>query len=831
MQFPESWLREFCNPDLTAQEIADALTMAGFEVEELEPAAPPFTQVVVGEITSCAAHPNADRLQVCQVDIGAAFTSQPAQETIEGGTAGLLNIVCGAPNARAGLRVPVALVGAQLLPDTNGKPFAIKQGKLRGVPSQGMLCSANELGIDEDVSGLLELPLDAPLGQDIREYLQLDELIFTLKLTPNLGHGLSIYGVARELSAITGAALNTPKIAAVAATIDTILPVQVQAADLCGRFSGRLIQGINPQAPSPRWLIDRLSRCGQRSVSPLVDISNYVMFEYGQPTHIFDADAIVGDMQVRWAQAGESLKLLNGNTVQLDETVGVIADAKAVESLAGIMGGDATAVGDTTKNIYVEAAFWYPDAIAGRSRRFNFATDAGHRFERGVNPAHTVEYIERITQLIVDICGTDNTHIGKIDDQQVNMPQHPPVTMRVARATKVLGMDLTEAQCLDVFKRLQLPATSDAQGAQAVITVQPPAHRFDLNIEEDLIEEVIRIIGLNQLPNTPAIAPIMPKARSESSRGRFAIRRNLAALGYNETINFSFVPQAWEQETAANTNPIRLQNPIASEMNVMRSSLLASLLAVLKRNLDRKASRVRIFEMGRVFMRDAKVQISSSDVAGIQQPVRIAGLAYGAAQPLQWACAETPVDFYAVKADIEALLATQKTTFEAATHPAMHPGRCASILLQGQKIGYVGELHPRLRQSWEFAKAPILFELDLHAIQLRTIPAYTPVSKYQAAVRDITVIVKDTIQHDTLLEAVKQTNTQNLLQKAVVFDIFKASAKTQQAVDWLQPDEKSVSLRLWFQSASTSLSDTEIETARSAVLAQLAQKVQARLRA
>lgn len=831
MQFPESWLREFCNPDLTAQAIADVLTMAGFEVEELEPAAPLFTHVVVGEITSCEPHPNADRLRVCQVDIGAAFANQPAQDTVERGNVGLLNIVCGAPNARKGLRVPVALVGAQLLPDAKGKPFVIKQGKLRGVPSQGMLCSANELGIDDDASGLLELPLDAPLGQDIRKYLDLDELLFTLKLTPNLGHGLSIYGIARELSAITGAPLNTPKIPVVAATMDKILPVKVQAIDLCGRFSGRFIQGVNTQVQTPRWMIDRLARCGQRSVSPLVDISNYVMFEYGQPTHIFDADAITGDIQVRWAKSGETLKLLNGNTVTLDAQVGVIADAKAVESLAGIMGGEATAVHNATTNIYVEAAFWYPDAIAGRSRRFNFATDAGHRFERGVNPVLTAEYIERITQLIVDICGTDNTRVGQIDDQLVNMPQRAPVTVRVARVAKVLGMSVTEAQCLDVFRRLQFPATSDGAGAQATISVQPPAYRFDLSIEEDLIEEIIRIIGFNQLPNTPTIAPILPKARSERTRERFAIRRNLAALGYSETINFSFVPEVWEQETTANDHPIRLQNPIASEMNVMRSSLLASLLAILKRNLDRKASRVRIFEIGRVFLRDAHIKTSTSNVAGVQQPMRVAALAYGSAVPLQWSGVEKFVDFYDVKADIEALLATQTPSFEAAEHPAMHPGRCAHVLLRGQVVGFIGELHPRLRQSWELGKAPILFELDLSAIQQRGLPAYTAVSKYQPVVRDITVIVKETIAHDVLLDAVQQTNTQNLLQDVVVFDIFKADVKTKQAIDWLQPDEKSVSLRLSFQSKNASLSDAEIETARTAVLEKLKQKVQARLRA
>ncbi|MEN9539451.1 MAG: Phenylalanine--tRNA ligase beta subunit, partial [Pseudomonadota bacterium] len=397
MQFPESWLRTFCNPPLSTQELADALTMAGMEVEEARPAAPPFSGVVVGEIKACEQHPNADRLRVCQVDAGQG---------------GLLKIVCGAPNARVGIRVPVALVGAQLPPGEDGKPFEIRLGKLRGVESQGMLCSATELKIAEDHSGLYELAADAPIGQDIRSHLKLDDTLFTLKLTPNLGHGLSVYGIAREVAAITGAPLQTPSFPPVAVGTTQKLQVTISATDLCGRFSGRIVKGVNTQAKTPAWMVERLARCGQRSVSALVDISNYVMFEFGRPTHIFDLDKIQGGLDVRWAQKGETLKLLNGNTVTLDETVGIIADAQAVESLAGIMGGDATAVSDATQNIYIEAAFWWPDAVAGRSRRFNFSTDAGHRFERGVDPALTVEHIERITQLVIDICGTPQTQVG-----------------------------------------------------------------------------------------------------------------------------------------------------------------------------------------------------------------------------------------------------------------------------------------------------------------------------------------------------------------------------------------------------------------------------------
>ncbi|MGQ9725423.1 MAG: phenylalanine--tRNA ligase subunit beta, partial [Tepidimonas sp.] len=411
MQFPESWLRAFCNPPLDSQQLADLLTMAGLEVEKLEPVAPPFSRVVVGEILSVEQHPNADRLRVCRVDVG---QGKPLQ------------IVCGAPNARAGIRVPCALVGAVLPPGDDGAPLEIRLSTLRGVESHGMLCSARELRLSDDHGGLLELAAGAPLGRDIREVLGLDDRLFTLKLTPNLAHCLSVYGVAREVAALTGAPLVAPAIEPVAPRLTEVLPVRVEAPNLCGRFTGRVIRGIDPSAKTPDWMVQRLTRCGQRSVSALVDISNYVMFELGRPSHIFDLDKIHGGLQVRWGRAGETLRLLNGQTVTLDETVGVIADEQGVESLAGIMGGQATAVTGDTRNVYVEAAFWWPRAIAGRSRRFNFSTDAGHRFERGVDPSTTREHMERITQLILSICGGE---AGPIDDHVVNVPQPQPVTL------------------------------------------------------------------------------------------------------------------------------------------------------------------------------------------------------------------------------------------------------------------------------------------------------------------------------------------------------------------------------------------------------------------
>ena len=811
MQFPESWLREFCNPSLTTQQLADTLTMAGLEVEELDPVAPPFIGIVVGEIKEAVQHPDADRLRVCKVDVGGPE---------------LLNIVCGAPNARVGIKVPCATVGAELPPGEDGKPFKIKIGKLRGVESYGMLCSAKELKLADDNGGLLELPADAPLGQNIREYLNLDDTLFTLKLTPNLAHCLSVYGIAREVSALTGAALKPLSFPAAAVGTQDKLPVQIEATDLCGRFSGRIVRNVNTAAKTPQWMIDRLARCGQRPVSPLVDISNYVMFELGRPSHIFDLDKIHGSLHVRWAKEGETLKLLNGNTVTFDDfiKVGVIADDREVESLAGIMGGDATAVSDDTKNIYIEAAFWWPKAVAGRSRHFNFSTDAGHRFERGVDPEGTVEHIERITQLVQEICGTPETVCGVMDDQKPNMPQPKPVTLRVARAAKVIGMPLTQQQCFDALTGLGLP-TEQGDG---VLTVTAPTFRFDINIEEDLIEEIARMIGYENLPTTKPLAPISPKLRYENRRGPFAVSRELAALGYQETINFSFVEEKWEHELAGNPNPIKLLNPIASHLSVMRSSLLGSLLQVLKFNVDRKANRVRVFELGRVFLRDDTVVESDTTVKGFQQPMRVAGLAYGPADQLQWGRTDTKVDFFDVKGDVQALLAPLQPVFEPAEHPAMHPGRCARVLLGGKAIGFVGELHPKWRQARDLAHAPILFELELDAVLAREVPVFQSVSKQQAVERDIAVVVAENVTHAAVMNTIQASAPAGMLRSAVLFDVFRPKAGS---AGGLAEGEKSLAIRLLLGAEGTAaLTDADIESAIQGILGSLAEKTGARLR-
>ena len=810
MQFPESWLREFCNPPISTAELSETLTMAGLEVEELQPVAPPFTHIVVGEIKSAEQHPNADRLRVCQVDVG-----QPE----------LLNIVCGAPNARVGIRVPCALVGAELPPGEDGKPFLIKVGKLRGVESQGMLCSARELKLSDDHGGLLELPADAPLGQNIRQYLNLDDTLFTLKLTPNLAHCLSVFGIARELSALTGSPLLSPSFPTVAASHDQRLPVTISAPDLCGRFSGRVVRNVNPRAVTPRWMVDRLARCGQRSVAPLVDISNYVMFELGRPSHIFDLEKIHGGLDVRWGRSGESLKLLNGNTITVDEQVGVIADAEQVESLAGIMGGDSTAVSDETRHVYVEAAFWWPKAVAGRSRRYSFSTDAGHRFERGVDPELTVEHIERITQLIIDICGGE---AGPIDDQRVNLPQPQPVKLRVARAEKVIGMPLSQERCASALRRLGLPVTE----GDGVLTVQPPSYRFDLSLEEDLIEEIARMVGYNNLPTTPPLAPITPKLRAEAERSPFAVRRLLAGLGYQETINFSFVEEAWERELAGNPNPIKLLNPIASQMSVMRSSLIGSLLQVLKFNVDRKAPRVRVFELGRVFLRDASVTDSITTVSGFDQPMKVAGVAWGSVAPLQWGQSERPVDFFDVKGDVQALLAPLQAEFVAAEHPALHPGRTAAVRVAGQLIGHVGELHPRWRQAWGFAGSPVVFELSLGAVLARKVPAFQPVSRQQPVLRDLAVVVRDELPYARIEQSIQGSDAAKILRDVKLFDLYKPKPQKDGTLPTtgLALGEKSLAIRLTLHGGELPLTEEQIETAVQSVLKQLAADTGARLR-
>jgi len=548
------------------------------------------------------------------------------------------------------------------------------------------------------------------------------------------------------------------------------------------------------------------------------------MFELGQPSHVFDLDKVQGGLTVRWAQAGETLKLLNGQTVSLDEQVGVIADDQQVESLAGVMGGDATAVGDDTRNVYLEAAFWWPKAIAGRARRFNFSTDASHRYERGVDAAPTAAYIERITRLILDVCGGQ---AGPLDDQILQQPERKPVTLRLSRAQRVIGMPVTLAECQQVLTRLDLPFSTQAAGTDTHLIVTPPSWRFDIQIEEDLIEEVVRVIGFEKLPKRAPKAPVTSQVLPESRRDLYALRRQVAARGYQEAITFSFVEERWEADFAGNADPIRVLNPIASPLAVMRSSLIGSLVEVLKTNLARKAERVRVFEVGRVFKRDASVPDGDQTVAGFDQPVRVSGLAYGSAEVLQWGQAARTVDFFDVKGDVEALLAPRQPRFVVATHPAFHPGRCAQVMVDGVAVGFVGELHPKWRQAYDLPSAPVLFELDAKALAQRTVPSFTNVPKLQSVYRDLALVVQDSTTHEALISAILQAPTEGIVREARLFDIYKPKSPVAGIAD----NERSLAVRVALRDDEQTLTDERIDGAIKAVVNALANGVGARVRA
>jgi phenylalanyl-tRNA synthetase beta chain len=828
MQFSESWLRQYVNPALDSKALGHAMTMAGLEVEEQYSVAPPFSQVVVAEIVAAEQHPDADRLRVCKVNAG---------------TGSELQIVCGAPNARVGIKIPCALVGALLPPaEEGGKPFQIKVGKLRGVESQGMLCSGRELGLGDDHEGILELPLDAPVGANIREYLELDDQIYVIKLTPNKADCLSLAGLAREVAAITGAPLCGPTWTAPIATITDTVKVQIDAPDLCGRFAGRVIRGVNPKAKTPDWIIQRLCHAGQRSITPLVDLSNYVMLEMGQPTHVFDLDQLQGDLQVRWAKPGEQIALLNEQTLnpivqgeisnQLAQGVGVVADSTGPVSLAGIMGGNATAVSDNTVNIYVEAAFWWPAAIQGRARRFNFTTDAGHRFERGVDPAATVTQLEYLSSLILDVCGGQ---AGPIQDQITQLPERKPVRLRLQRAIDVIGIPLTTATVSDVFTRLGFAFTvnNDADAAKTTFIVTPPSYRFDIEIEEDLIEEVARLYGFENIPDHPPTATLKMSAPPEARRGVHRLRHALAQAGYQEAVNFGFTDRESEVRLSMHqgdeSQVIQVRNPIANQYAVMRSTLWGGLLGNLRANLNRGNNRIRLFEIGRVFMRNPSQAEAPGMVAGYDQPRRVGGLAYGLALPEQWASKSRVVDFFDVKGDLESAFAPLQFVTMAATHPALHPGRSAQIVFKvGNKtipVGWIGELHPALQQAYELPQAPVLFECDWDALAEMGLPAPVEISKFPAVQRDLAVVVKQSVAAQTLLDAMAAAG-QTLVRHIEVFDEFRPVAGSGS----MAADEKSLAFRITLQNPAETLQDAQIDAAIAALLSALEKCCNARLR-
>ncbi|MCR6665803.1 MAG: phenylalanine--tRNA ligase subunit beta [Methyloversatilis sp.] len=789
MQFSEKWLRSFVDPEIDTAALSHLLTMAGLEVEELDPAAAAFTSVVVAEVLSVAPHPDADRLRVCQVNAG----GEPLQ------------IVCGAPNVAAGMKVPCAIVGAKL------PGIDIKRAKLRGVESSGMLCSARELGISEEASGLLALPADAPVGTSIREYLDLDDNVFVIKLTPNRADCFGMTGIAREVAALTGAPLSLPTVASAPVSIADVLPVKVEHADLCGRFSGRVIRGVNARAATPDWMKRRLERAGMRSISVLVDISNYVMLEMNRPNHVFDLDRVQGGLHVRWAKAGEKLVLLNEQTIELTTDCGVIADDAGVESFAGIMGGASTSCTDDTRNVYVEAAFWLPDAIQGRARRYAFSSEAAHRFERGVDFADTVAGVERVSQLILELCGGQ---AGPVDDQITALPSRDPVRLRPARAARVLGICLSDDQIAALLGRLGLAFTRD--GADFI--VQPPSWRFDLRIEEDLIEELARLHGYDNIPTVPPVGrlamPVLPEAR----RGAFALRHLLADRDYQEVINFAFVERRWESDFAGNDAPVVLANPIASQMSVMRSTLIGGLVDNVATNRRRQTERVRVFEIGRCFAKDAGAQ----PVAGYAQTLRIAALAWGGDSAEQWGVATRAVDFFDVKADVEALLWPRQATFAVARHPALHPGRSASVSLDGQVIGCIGELHPELVQRYELGSAPVLFELDLEPLLEVPMPAHRTLSRQPSVRRDIALLLPRTTAASAVLDGLRSV-APGIVQEIALFDLYQGKG--------IADTEKSFAFRILMQDTERTLADAEVDAAVQELVSYAQREFGARLRA
>jgi len=805
MQFPESWLRALVDPDLDGQTLAETLTMAGLEVEDLQPAAPAFSGVVVAQVTHVEPHPNADKLRVCRVDDGSGAA---------------LQIVCGAPNVAVGMRAPLARVGSTL---PGG--VAIAAAKMRGVESVGMLCSARELGLSEDHSGLLELSADAVVGQDIRSALDLDDTIFVLKLTPNRADCLSLLGVAREVSALTGAPLKLPQLPPVPVTLSDILPVTVSAPDLCGRFAGRILRGVNARAQTPDWMKTRLIRAGQRPISALVDISNYVMLELGRPTHVFDLDKVQGDLHVRWATPEESITLLNGQTVVLTPDVGVIAGGGAAESLAGIMGGEATSVTLETRNIYVEAAYWHPEAIMGRARRYKFSSEASHRFERGVDFASIPEHLETMTRLIVQICGGA---VGPVDDQIIQLPARTPVAMRLQRCSKVLGIPLNRDDVAQVFTRLQLPFTTQPQPQDTVFVVTPPAYRFDLCIEEDLIEEVARIHGFDRIPAQPPMAPARMRGSSAGARDAHALRDCMAAQDYQEVINFSFVEDSWERDVG-NHAPIRLLNPIAQQMSTMRSSLMPGLVANIVHNVRHRQTRVRVFELGRAFLRDETVADGKLQVAGVRQPLRLAAAAWGPAWEDQWGAPARAVDFYDVKKDLETLLGrdAEHLVCRAQPHPLLHPGRCAQLHLHGRAIGWLGELHPRLLQAAHLTQVPVVFEVEVDALTQTAVAQPQDASRQPMVVRDLAIWVATDVSyqdvHDTLRRTIAADPQLAIVRDLRLFDVWRDASG--------HLNEKSLALRFWLQDADATLHDARVEQSIHRLLDALVRTHGARLRA
>ncbi|MDK4707685.1 phenylalanine--tRNA ligase subunit beta [Kingella negevensis] len=784
MQFSYTWLKTQANPNLSADQLSHLLTMAGLEVEELNAAAPDFSGVVVAEVKSVEKHPDADRLNVTQVDAG---------------TGELIQIVCGAPNVKVGIKVPCALPNA-LLPND----FKIKPTKMRGVVSNGMLCSAKELGLEDKVDGLLVLPENAPVGQNIREFLDLDDAIFTLKITPNRTDCLSIKGIAREVSALTQCEFNPIQINHIATQTTQKQAVQIDAPNDCGRFISRVISGVNATAASPDWLVQRLERSDIRSISPLVDIGNYVMLEIGQPMHVFDADKISGSLHVRRAKNGEVLDCLNEKTVTLADNTLVIADEQQALSIAGLMGGVASAVSDETKNIVLEAAWFNPLIISGKSRQYGFGSDSSFRFERGVDSELQRDAIERATELVVQICGGE---VGEIVEVLGDLPAAKTVEVRTARVEKVLGVSIENQRIETILQHLGLQPEKTADGFR----VTAPSFRYDIEIEADLIEEIARVYGYENIPDDYTSGKLAMLKLPENRHSRFGVYQKMAARGFQEVVSYAFVDEQWEQDFANNQDPIRLQNPLAAQYAVMRSTLMGGLIEILQNNLNRKQNRVRVFEIARIFRKENNQFV---------QTERVGGLVYGSALPEQWGEKSRAVDFYDLKADVETLLRGKNAAFVKAEHSALHPGRCAAIVVDGVNVGIIGELHPKWTQKYDLPQAPLLFELDMDAVLTTEKVRYQAVSKFQAGRRDLAFVLPENVAFADLQAALGQVNNP-IIQGIELFDVYRGAG--------LPENHKSLAVKISLQDMNATLTDETVEPIIQELIAQ-AETVGAKLR-
>ncbi|WP_018954387.1 phenylalanine--tRNA ligase subunit beta [Thioalkalivibrio sulfidiphilus] len=789
MRISNQWLLEWVDHGLSPEELGHRLTMAGLELDALEAAAGEFSGVVVGHVLKVEPHPDADKLRVCQVEDG---SGSPVQ------------VVCGAPNVVEGMKVPFARVGA-VLPGE----FKIKKAKLRGVESFGMLCSARELGLAETSEGLMPLPADLAAGTDVREALGLNDTILEVDLTPNRADCLCMAGIAREVAALTGKPLCMPEISPVGADVDERFPVSIEAAADCPLYHGRVVRGVNPGAETPLWMREKLRRAGIRSLGPLVDVTNYVMLELGQPMHAFDLARLEGGIVVRRAHKGEQLTLLDGQEIRLSEADLVIADQAKVLALAGIMGGEASGVGDETRDVFLESAHFAPMAIAGRARHHGLHTDSSHRFERGVDPALPSRALQRATALLCQIAGGQPGPV--VEARGAPVEETAPIMLRASRIGRVLGARIEDSE----VTRLLTALGCQVEPMAGVWRVTPPSFRFDLSIEVDLIEEVARVHGYDRLPaEVPPLSPELggvDEARLPLSR----IRHLMADLGYQEAITYSFVDPQLEALFSPDSRPLALANPISSELAVMRSTLWPGLVKALKYNLNRQQERVRLFETGLSF-------VSQGD--DLKQHPMIAAVATGARWPLQWAEPSRAMDFFDLKGDVESLLslAGGDVSFESARHPALHPGQSARVWVGGEPCGWLGALHPSLVSRLDLDQDVYVMELSLDAIRQGSVPKFTEQSKFPAIRRDLAVVVDQGCPVSRIEAAIRDLAISSL-REVVVFDVYTGKGV---------PDgRKSLALGLILQELSRTLTDQEVDAVMQGIVKKLEQDVGATLRA